>query len=280
MSPVGIVFILLQIFLIIAHALIVKVINNGDMTDNRYFLIQILSTTDIVYAITNIPIVFILNAGPITELDAGTKCLLILANTAQQAGLYTTFLISLDRLVAVHRCLEYHLLVTRRRILFALCGMLPPSVLTNTLLVFLTERKTRVLATYGIVILNFSWRLTTCIAILFTGSIALLLRKINLRLHDREPARLDMLTSLKRSIKDVAVLNFWTIVFFIPLLITGTTEIFGKTENARSTQIAIAFLQLANSLANPFIYVFTQREICKRMERQLACCVPRSIVDV
>ena len=280
------IFVLLQCILIIAHIIIIVVIKRSQrLSDNRYFLIQILSSSDIVYAVINIPMTLWLDFLKEHKDQLSVKCLLILMYIIHNINLFIIIIIAIDRLIAVVRSLRYDTIVTKRRLVYTIIGILPPSLLINTLLVLLTQRRKMIFATSGIVLTNFVLRALTCVIILITGIVALIIRDRNTarlkaqgnRLHGTDSERLQVLTSVRRSLKDITVLNLWTVIFLFPLLVTGAINIFGLPINARFTQSAIAFSTMLNGLMNPLIYMLTQRKIYEEIKRNiyLVCCIKR-----
>ena len=72
------------------------------------------------------------------------------------------------------------------------------------------------------------------------------------------------MSSLKQSVKDILVLNWWTVLFVTPRLFTLTMMTANVvTERLRATDAAFAGLY---TFSNPFVYTFTQSLLRKKLK--------------
>ena len=204
------------------------------LRDNQYQLIRLMSIIESLYLLTVITIV------SDTLRRLGTR-----EPTNRNFSIFMTFLgylwitlsmvcsviISFDRWMAVKYCLRYHAIVTRKKLTatflsvafldaFVLCCMFYLCDVTNTILSNNAMFTSRIIITY-----TASIRTIACAIMLILGKKTIhyrngneqRLRSLN-NLHGTQAEELDKLTVLKRGIKDVFTVNFWTCIFLLPIM--------------------------------------------------------------
>ena len=72
------------------------------------------------------------------------------------------------------------------------------------------------------------------------------------------------MSSLKQSVKDILVLNWWTVLFVTPRLFTLTImTVEAATEKLLTIDAAFAAIYV---MSNPFVYAFTQSLLRKKLK--------------
>jgi len=273
---------LLQLLVTSAHIIIIWTIRRAKLRDNRYFLLQTLSTFDVIYSLVTvvgtIPHAFMSEGGE--QRHVMLFWITVLSATMHLMSLQTTILISVDRFMAVKNSLRYYALVTKQRCVYIIAVTFLLILSTNTSLMMLsTLREDWIfITTYGLLAFMTIFRTTTCVVILITGAVALRIRSISVNRLDHTPflvvlhgvnaEKLTSLRALKRSIKDVMVLNFCTVAFLIPITIVSGLGAFSRAPNGLSGKSGF-MLTAVNSLPNPIVYIFTQQEISKWLKTRL-----------
>jgi len=122
----------------------------------------------------------------------------------------------------------------------------------------------------GTVVFTNGMRLITMLTIVIIGRITLNIRSkaekaINRQIdmiHGQRAERLTVLRTLKRSVKDVVVLNFWTCAFLIPVTVAGLLSVLmNGVGSKKDVSKAIIFSVYALSFSNPFLYVLSQTSL-------------------
>ena len=103
-------------------------------------------------------------------------------------------------------------------------------------------------------------RLLTCVAIVILGKAILCKRSQNEKelkrrnnIHGTEAESLDILKILKRGIKDVIKLNFWTCIFVVPMGLASLLITIGREEEI--IIISLFFTSAVYLVSNPIIYL-------------------------
>ena len=278
-----------QLFCIAGHSTIIYIINKAALRDNRFFLIASLSLSDMIVAIF-----FIINLifFRFNEILSGNEMVSVVAYfiTMQMMvmflclSLQITMLITIDRYFAVKYSITYQQKVKKEKLKTAIWVMLSFDAITVFVLGLMTNTKqyTSLFMSNGRKLFLGTLRIITCIVIINTGIIVIRarnrsekeLKRVPKKLHGIQAEKLGFYRSIQNSIKDVVVLNFWTVILLIPLIVNNFLMLFTNgtdftTENGVTTTIA--------SLSNPIIYLLTQRNIRKWVSKNI---LRRSKVDV
>ena len=210
---------------------------------------------------------------PLLFYPDNTSCVLIInitnavLFTMYALSLQTSMLISVDRYIAVRCSLRYHVVLPKDQLKKCLALMFLADLLVHLVLIILTKGKNvGVYRTSAALMFWFlTLRLLTCVVIVVTGIGAFKIRRQNInRLQSRVGAfgqqaeQLDALQVLKGSLKDVSVLNLWTIIFLVVLIGVGMVEVMF---DANKFGAVIVLIIIAENFVNPFVTMTTQREI-------------------
>ena len=260
----------LNIIVIVLHSIVVFSIYKKRLVDNRYFLIKALSSFDVAYSLltiaASVPLLFYAEN---RAWDLVINLLNVMLFTMYALSLQTSVLISVDRYIAVGWSLSYHTVLPKDKLKKCLAGMFLIDLLVHFVLVFSTEVKdVGLYRTSSPLMLWFlTLRLLTCIVIVVTGLRACKLRRQNIEhLESRavsfgqQAEQLQVLQVLKGSLKDVSVLNFWTVIFLVGLIGVGMVEIFF---DVNKFGVVIVLTIIAESFVGPIVSMTTQREIRK-----------------
>jgi len=271
-----IVVIALHSFVILAHLLTITVIKKAKLHSNRFFLIKMMSLTDIVHALAAALYIIFQELGSSSKMDPALRVSILCLVSSQDMSLYITIMISFDRLIAVKYSLWYPIFVTKRKLKIMLGIIFPYTFLLNFLLMNFSDRieTTDDKVTKGLVFHFCAFSAFTCVTIIVVGALTQRIRnRSEARIHNIQSShvvhgivkeQIDILRSLKRSLKDVAVLNYLTVLFLGLRMIIGLLKALGL--NFSTNKILFAIVAV-NSLSNPFIYAFTQRDISSWIKR-------------
>lgn len=243
-----------------------RVIHKACLQDHQYYIIRILSLTDAFFSCTTITFATLLLAG----LKGETLRVVIgfLGYLLYCTSLLLTALLTLDRLIAVKYCLYYRTYVTRKRINIAVLLATCFSVLVLFSILIWDESEEIPLVwwtTKSAFIYVTSIRLFVCQCIIITGKITMNIRKENeVRLKSNtqnlrfgvKAENLKKLQKLKRSVKDIIHLNFWTCIFLIPNTTVTLLMLFDVNVGWSKNGLALAnvFAFTLQSLSNPIVY--------------------------
>lgn len=277
----------LSLVVFVLHVLVIIIIHKARLRDNRYFLVKILSIFDAAYNLLTVSVSIPFLLLPISQVtillvDSLNVCLY----TSHAMALQTTILISIDRYLAVDYGLNYHEIVTKKKLLLILSFFFIIDLLVNLALLIWTEAKENLYRTSNALMICFLLlRIFTCFIIIISGKCALKRRQSNERrlqrnipsfpneTHFREQAeKLDRLKVLKASIKDVIVLNFWTVLFLLPLIVVGFIEIMFDFNKYGSV---IVLMIVADNFSNPIVYMLSQSQILKYIRKSIFPCFGR-----
>ena len=202
-----------------------------------------------------------------------------------------TIMLTWDRFLAIRYCLEYYRIVTNRRIMLAV--LISFSVI-GPILIALTRWTTIqtnmiLMISSGVLIADLSFRCLTIVIVLSVGhSINRIRKKTILALlchhtsnlqqppghalaerlvFGRQQEMVSRLRALKQSIRDVTVLNTWTVIFLTPRVLTGFFIVYYNA-NLRVVDIVFRYLYL---ISNPVIYLVTQTELRQCVVSSLRC---------
>uniref|UniRef100_A0A7M5XAS0 G-protein coupled receptors family 1 profile domain-containing protein n=1 Tax=Clytia hemisphaerica TaxID=252671 RepID=A0A7M5XAS0_9CNID len=257
------------IIIVILNLFVIFMIQKAKLHSHRFYLIQLLSLID---ALQPAIIIFIIIFRE--ELKHQKTVYELLSIFFYLFGIMSNLqivFITGDRFLEMRYCLKYYRLVTRRRILlltaltFAVCGVL----------VITVSKWTRhfndyfLNTTFGVLCLDVVVRTLTILFALLVGFAVKRIRKRNIaQLRNRtiydgfQQERMLKLIELKMSIKDVTILNIWTVIFLTPQIITGIIMIVFNDQ----LRIYDAIFRIIYLVSNPFVYLATQTKLRKAVK--------------
>ena len=273
MEIAGILIGFINIFVLAAHSFIIVIVIKVKLRDNRFFLIQTLSLCDLLFSVNTLCYIIILwsNNNNAHLLTASFSCIGFVFHAL---SLQITTLITLDRFMAVKFGIHYYQIVNKTRLTVAIVmAFMIDTMLFSLSYIFddnIIPGVWRI--TFHGLVYTAILRIGTCFAILVIGKITLKIRdekvidiKKTRHLHGSKAENLHILQNLKRSIKDIVVLNFWTCIFLVPISICSLLMLCGVGVESRLLSITIMFSYLAPTLSNPIIYVMSQSKIRNRV---------------
>ena len=271
--------VILQSFVIVAHSLIITIIKKANLRSNRYYLIKMLSLSDIAQSISTIVFFVLVKAfdrqlesSPIMEVVTVFTYLMV---CAENMSTYITIVVSFDRFVAVKYSLVYCIIVTKRKLNIIISIFFAYVLPLNFVLMRYTgDINTSEInsITKGLVFHLIAFHTFTSVTLITVGALTQQIRRNNEKrihsipsaLHGTNKEQIDILRSLKNSLKDVVVLNYWTVFFLVLHIVFGIVGIVSSSPATIQMVIIIAGL---SKLSNPFIYAFTQRDIRNWIKR-------------
>ena len=173
--------------------------------------------------------------------------------------------------MAVKFGITYQLIVNKKKLIV----LIAIAFIFNALvygLIYVFDTKLNVTywkQTFSSIIYTNLIRIGTCVGIITMGKITLKIRKskiINIRkmtvpAHGEQAENLDALTKIKRGIKDVVVLNFWTCIFLVPVSLLSILSLFDIGMERKIILQCNIFAYSIQVLSNPIIYIFSQSKI-------------------
>ena len=249
------------ILLIFIH----NVIRKARLHNNQYYLIRILSVMDTGFSANAFIYVVLL----LCQIER-SKLSLVFGFGGylfHALSMKTVLLLAIDRYIAVKYCLHYELYVTKRRINMVVGSLVVLTILVLSGCYFFDQSDITSFSwhsTYAIVVYLTTVRFLVCAIILQIGRRTLQIRNEKERtiktshviIHGENAENLSLLKVLKRSIKDIIMLNYWTCFFILPMAVSSTLMLFGIGVNSKYIALAIYFLHSLHSLTNPIIYIF------------------------
>ena len=261
--------------IVLLHFFIVYLIHKRKLSQNRYHLIKILTILDASYVISSI-LVFAVVENHIQNI----LMLEIISSTTYSIGLASYFvivLLTLDRYLAIKYCLRYEELVTKRKINVAI-------IVSSCLIftdMFLSVRYSTTLftehlvTTIGTLSFKVCFQSISCGFILVFGFLVNKLRKssisatrkLTVKYNNRgnDTQKVSFLESTKRSIKDIFILNMWTVLFTLPNIIVNSIMMTSRRDLRRYEGITLGLY----ILSNPFLYLLTQTELRMALKKFL-----------
>ena len=261
-----------QSVIMIMHLILQLVIYRAKLRDTQYHLIKLLSLFDVIFSVK--VVIFASLMFVEVENELVFKLLSAGGMVTHTMSLYVTNLVVIDRYMAVMYCLSYYRLVTRNKIHFVLFVSGTVTTVGFCCIQFFSTARVNKLnrTNYNLIITGNIIRIATCINIFILGKITLKERnksenafRATIKSHGIEAEKLYFWKGLKRSIKDVLHLNFWTclclvpiciVSFLIPLQVGDQEELFSKMN---------IYLNAVHTISNPIIYMFSFTKIRKSL---------------
>lgn len=242
------------------------VIRKACLKDHQYYIIRILSLTDALFSCNVIVFSILLLADMPSE---NLKIVVgYLGYFLHCTSILITSLLTIDRWVAVKYCLYYRTYVTKCRINMATFLTVAFSA-SPLMCIFILDKSEEMSSfiwwsTRAVIIYVTVIRLVVCICIIVTGKLTMKIRQDNeerlkkntqLRYGIKEE-NLKTLQKLKRSVKDIIHLNFWTCIFIIPISTVSILILFDINFGWSNHMLSLAnvFSFSVHSLSNPIIY--------------------------
>ncbi|XP_066910143.1 adenosine receptor A3-like [Clytia hemisphaerica] len=260
-------FICLFVSISLLHLIIQFIIQKKRLHDNQYYLIRVLSLTDLFVVVTSC--VLVVNTLFQFTNRIGLVFISMLIYIGLSYSLIVTLIIAFDRWIAVKWCLQYYTLFSRVRINTALVilGVINAVILSYLFYMYEVENSSGVMKTFylndGTVMYVTFVRTVSCVLLIVMGKLTIYLRdqseikmKLRTNLHGAEAEQLDRTKQLKRSIKDVFKLNLWTCIFLLPMIITSAFFISTISQEKKEHLLLInGFVTYVYNLSNPIIYL-------------------------
>ena len=219
----------LVLFLVAAllHISIHTIIYKAHLKDKQYYLIQISSIIDALFALNCF--LFVINK--VFEVEPPEQLLVTISTTLylfHYLSLNIMTLIALDRIIAVKYCLRYHTLVTKSKLnsTILVCCITNFGILCCFYFLSGYENFSQSMVIYtgkGVPIFTTTIRASTCLTIIVLGRMTIHLRdesekalKKLTNIHGVKAEKLNRFKIMKRSIKDVIKLNFCACIFLFP----------------------------------------------------------------
>ena len=263
-----ILFLIFQFAALILQLMVQYIIHKTRLRDNQYQLIRLESIIESLHLVTAI----ILATDAVRRKDKNPDKLFATVVTFltcvwSTLSAISTVIISIDRWAAVKFALRYHELVTKQKLtgifvffafidVFALSCMCFVGDVTNTILRNDTMFTSRVILAYIA-----SLRAIACTVIIVLGKKTIQYRNQNEarirglnNLHGSQAEELDLMIVLKRGIKDVLEVNFWTCIFLVPTVFMLIIIISGVEIPEWAFGISTAFVTLQMT-SSPVIYL-------------------------
>ena len=271
------------------HILVIFIICRERLHQNRYYLMKLLSIMDSIHIVCSI-LVFSLVRKYIRDI----LMLEIISSTTYSIGLASYFvivLLTLDRYLAIKYCLRYTELVTKKKInVITSVGM---GLILITM--FLSMHFSEILfvksfiSTTGVMYFKMTFQTMTCVFILTFGVLVTRLRKSNIKYARKRTLsksiddKVSFLRASKRSVKDICVLNIWTIILTVPNIAVNLYMI-TTGENLRPYEgITIGIYVMSN----PLVYLLTQtdlrialRKCCNRNRRRAVVAPEENVYTI
>ena len=239
---------------------ILLIIKTKKLHKPRYILIIHLSIGDLILAVTG--------ALNIIIFDYGNDILSIPSYICYNLSLFTTVYIAIDRYIAIRFCLEYYFIVTKRRLVY----LIILSWIFSTILILLPRFEVPM---FG---MNVDYRRLSSDIIHYSIAVSSSIILISLSLHTisirrkhvkdiRKTSRrfgivsekFNMLSKLKKSMKDVMKLNIVTVILVIS---SNITKLYSNYFNPTKEYVTISLLILAfYIISNPFLYAVIMTEL-------------------
>ena len=237
---------------------------------NRSLLFELLCLSDALYLIFSFPLVFAVNRGtllPLFRLFFGTA-----VNLFTIISMELFVFLSLDVYLSIKYSLRYPLLLSAEK----LKKYLGYTFGATTLILILThiEKPTRYFSrdvrVYFYIFL-FAVRAVTSVTILLFAWFNKMVRDNQRRALMREKQlfgekaeKLSMLRSVKRHMKDIAVLNIGNAFFIIPLAIFTLVHLIHFDEQLSRLDMGV---RLLHSVASPLMTIFSNSETKRSLIR-------------
>ena len=264
--------------IVISHVLIVFIIIKASLKQHRYYLIQWLSFVDGVISLCAI-VTLISTTKPHNKYIENINT--VLTYSFGGFSLAIIIIISADRFCSVVFCLRYNALVTKKRIDALLVVVFTVNFIMVVSLLFYTKKRIGKWSpvTVAIECYVFSIRSIACCVIIVVNKTILKVRQEKLTRinknnnegpHSQAQEKITFLKLMERSIKDILVLNIWTVIFLLPQIPSSLTFFFSDDMVMKMRGLNFILFILC-SLSNPIIYLTTQRELRKQVKMYFPC---------
>ena len=239
---------------------ILLIIKTKKLHKPSYFLIINLSVGDLILTVT---------AGFNTMfLDYRNETLIIASNICYNLSLFTTVYIAIDRYIAIRFCLEYYFIVTKRRLVY----LIILSWIFSIIIVLLPRFEVPKFGSNGhyrrlsFDIIHYSIVVSSSIILISLSLHTVRIRRKHVKDMRKTSRRfgivsekLNTLTRLKESMKDVMKLNIVTVI----LVISSNIAKFYSNYFAPTKQYVIISMIMFGIyvISNPFLYAVIMTEL-------------------
>ena len=240
---------------------ILLIIKTKKLHKPSYFLIINLSVGDLIFAV-NATVNLILFGYRNEKLYAAS-------DICYNLSIFTTVYMSIDRYIAIRFCLEYHFIVTKRRLAF----LITISWIISVILILLQRIEEPTFGSKGHYrrlscdIIHYSIVVSCSLILSLLSLYTLRIRRKHVKDIEKTHRRfgivsekLNMLGKLKESIKDVMKLNIVTIILVIFSNIAKLySNYFAPTKQYAATLNIMIFC--IYFISNPFLYAVIMKEL-------------------
>ena len=201
-------------------------------------------------------------------LDYNNETLSLVGDICYNLSIFTTVYISIDRYIAIRYCLEYHIIVTKRRLVY----LITISWITSVILIILPRfevpkfgnkvqyrRLSRDIIHYIIVV-------SSSIILISLSLHTIRIRRKHVKDIRKTGRRfgivyekLNMLSKLKKSMKDVMKLNIITVILVIA---SNIVKLYNNYYAPTKKYVIIStFMFAIYIISNPFLYAVIMTEL-------------------
>ena len=239
---------------------ILLIVKTKKLHKPSYFLIINLSVGDLILTVTvSIDII---------KFDYENETLNLVADVCYNLSIFTTVYISIDRYIAIRYCLEYHFIVTKRRLVY----LIMISWITSVILIILPSfevpkfgnkmryrRLSRDIIRYIIVV-------SSLIILISLSLHTIRIRRKHVKAIRKTSRRfgivsekLNMLSKLTKSMKDVMKLNIITVILVIA---SNIVKLYNDYFAPTMQYVIISTIMFAiYIISNPFLYAVIMTEL-------------------
>ena len=262
MSIWGIVSLFSVVVIVSMHICnILLIIKTKKLHKPSYFLIINLSIGDLVLSVT--ATVNIILFGYRNEK------LYVASDICYNLSIFTTVYISIDRYIAIRFCLEYHFIVTKRRLLY----LIILSWIISVILIILPRFEEPTFGSKGHYrrlsydIIHYSIVVSSSLILSLLSLYTLRIRRKHLKDIEKTHRRfgivsekLNILSKLKESMKDVMKLNIITVILVISSNIVKLYSNYFAPTKQYVTILKIIIFSIY-IISNPFLYAVIMTEL-------------------
>ena len=262
MLTIHVMPLLLAILLVSMHiSNVFYIIIKRDLRKARYFILINLSMSDLTMCIARVIIHFI------QVFLISKECLYIISDICYYSSVFSTVLISVDRYIAIQYCLRSGEIVTKQTLGISIIISWSASIFLKLIYIVEKAKLTKHGSYFKVIddITRYIFIFASSIALVCLSLIMLHIRRKHVKLiigrkthFGAEKEKLDKLSDLKQSIKNVFRLNLATAFIVISSNICKLCSGFTTAYTAYKLQV---FFNGVYMLSNPFLYALTMSEL-------------------
>ena len=240
---------------------VLYIIRKRNLHKARYFILINLSMSDLTMVITRVII------HTIQVFLISKEYFYIFSDICYYSSVFSTVLISVDRYIAIQYCLRYGQIVTKQTLGISIIISWCASIFLKLIHIVENEKLKKHDSYFKTIdnITRYVFIFGSCIALVCLSLRMFQIRRKHIKLilgrkthFGVEKEKLDKLTDLKQSIKNVFRLNLATAVIVISANICKLCNDYTKAYAANELTALFNALYI---LSNPFLYVLTMSEL-------------------